>query len=170
MLKVGRHMRGAIHRVARDMGASKIDGPLRKSGGAVMNVKVPAHMGNAIQRVAEEMGASKTEAVIALLNKGFEAPRRRRPSARKQARALPSTMMYRMITQALRRARYRQVDGGLFCATVPGLRGVIATGTSVETCRDQLAEVVEQWVLVRVARGLPVPRLGGVSVEIRQAN
>jgi predicted RNase H-like HicB family nuclease len=74
------------------------------------------------------------------------------------------------IRQALRRARYRQVDGGLFCATVPGLRGVIATGTTREACRDQLAEVVEEWVLVRVARGLPVPRLGGITVEIRQAS
>jgi len=163
-------MRGPIHRVARQVGASNTEGRLRKSGGAVMNVKVPAHMSNAIQRVAEEMGTSKTEAVIALLNKSFEAPRRRRPSARKRTRPLPSTMMYRVITQALRRARYRQVDGGLFCATVPGLRGVIATGTSLEACRDQLAEVVEEWVLVRVARGLPVPRLGGVTVEIRQAN
>ena len=79
-------------------------------------------------------------------------------------------MITRYISQALHRARYRQVDGGLFCATVPGLRGVIATGANLEACRDQLAEVVEEWVLVRVARGLPVPRLGGVTVEIRQAS
>jgi predicted RNase H-like HicB family nuclease len=80
-------------------------------------------------------------------------------------RTLPSEppLITRCITQALRRARYRQVDGGLFCATVPGLRGVVATGTNLEACRNQLAEVVEEWVLVRVARGLPVPRLGGVA-------
>jgi diaminopimelate decarboxylase len=41
-----------------------------------------------------------------------------------------------------------------------GLGGVIASGTNLEACRNQLAEVVEEWVLVRVARGLPVPRLG----------
>jgi predicted RNase H-like HicB family nuclease len=76
----------------------------------------------------------------------------------------------RYINQALRRARYRQVDGGLYCATVPGLRGVIATGSTLENCRDHLAEVVEEWVLVRVARGLVVPRLGGVTVEVRQAS
>jgi hypothetical protein len=79
-------------------------------------------------------------------------------------------MISRYITQALRRARYRQVDGGLFCATIPGLSGVIATRTNLEACRDQLAEVVEEWVLVRVARGLRVPRLGGVTVQIRQAS
>ena len=79
-------------------------------------------------------------------------------------------MITRYIDQALRRARYRQVDGGLYCATVPGLRGVIATGSTLEICRDQLAEVVEEWILVRVARGLSVPRLGGVTVEVRQAS
>ncbi len=79
-------------------------------------------------------------------------------------------MITRYIDQALRRARYKLVDGGLYCATVSGLRGVIATGSTLEECRDQLAEVVEEWVLVRVARGLPVPRLGGVTVEVRQAS
>jgi predicted RNase H-like HicB family nuclease len=76
----------------------------------------------------------------------------------------------RYIDQALRRARYRMVDGSVYCAVVPGLRGVIATGPTLEDCRDQLAEVVEEWVLVRVARGLAVPRLGGVTVEVRQAS
>ena len=79
-------------------------------------------------------------------------------------------MITRYIDQALRRARYKQVDGGLFCATVPSLRGVIATGRTLEGCRDRLAEVVEEWVLVRVARGLSIPRLGGVTVEVRQAS
>ena len=78
-------------------------------------------------------------------------------------------MITRYVDQALRRARYKQIDGGMFCATVPGLRGVIATGRTLEGCREQLAEVVEEWVLVRVARRLPVPRLGGITVEVRQA-
>lgn len=79
-------------------------------------------------------------------------------------------MITRYVDEALRRARYRQIDGGVFCATVPGLRGVIATGRTLEGCRDQLAEVVEEWVLVRIARRLQVPRLGRITVEVRQAS
>jgi predicted RNase H-like HicB family nuclease len=71
------------------------------------------------------------------------------------------------IERALRRARYERVDGGEFCATVPGLRGVIATGRTLEQCRKQLAEVIEEWVLVRAAQGLSVPRIGGVTVEMK---
>lgn len=79
-------------------------------------------------------------------------------------------MITRYLDRALRRARYREVDDGTFCATVKGLRGVIATGTSLEACREQLAEVVEEWVLVRVARGLRVPALDGVTVEVKKAS
>lgn len=51
-----------------------------------------------------------------------------------------------------------------------GLPGVIATAESLETCRDQLAEVVEEWVLVRVSRSLAVPRLGTARVQVRRAS
>ena len=50
-----------------------------------------------------------------------------------------------------------------------GLRGVVATGTTLEACRRDLAEVVEEWLLVRVARGLDVPTLDGATVKIRRA-
>ena len=79
-------------------------------------------------------------------------------------------MITTYLDKALRRARYRQVDGGVFCATVQGLQGVIATGRTLEACRDQLAEVVEEWVLVRVARGLRVPPLGSTKVEVKKAS
>jgi predicted RNase H-like HicB family nuclease len=79
-------------------------------------------------------------------------------------------MITRFLDRALRRAQYRQVDAGTFCATVTGLRGVIATGPSLEACRDQLAEVVEEWVLVRIARGLRIPVLDGVTIEVKKAS
>jgi predicted RNase H-like HicB family nuclease len=74
------------------------------------------------------------------------------------------------IDEALHRAQYAVVDAGVFCGTVPGLPGVIATGATLESCRDQLAEVVEEWVLVRVAHGLSVPRLGTVRVQVKRAS
>jgi predicted RNase H-like HicB family nuclease len=79
-------------------------------------------------------------------------------------------MIGKYIDKALRRARYGRVDRGAFAATVPGLRGVLATGPTLEACRDQLAEVVEEWVLVRVSRGLAVPAIGGVRVQVKKAS
>ena len=79
-------------------------------------------------------------------------------------------MITRYVARALKRARYRLLEDGTFAATVRGLRGVIATGGTLEQCRGTLADVVEEWVLVRVARGLAVPALGGVTVRVRRAS
>lgn len=53
-------------------------------------------------------------------------------------------MISRYLAAALERARYRLVEDGTFAATVPGLRGVIATGPTLEACRRELAEIVEE--------------------------
>ena len=79
-------------------------------------------------------------------------------------------MITRYVARALGRAKYRLVEDGTFAATVRGLRGVIATGATLETCRRDLAEVVEEWVLVRVARGLAVPALDGATIRVRRAS
>lgn len=78
-------------------------------------------------------------------------------------------MLTKYLEKALARARYQQLEDGSFCATVPGLKGVLAVGRRVEDCRSELAEVVEEWVLVRVARGLSVPKLGGIVIRVRRA-
>jgi len=78
-------------------------------------------------------------------------------------------MITSYIAKALARAKYEVLEDGSYCATVPGLRGVLALGRGVEECRRELAEVVEEWVLVRVARGLGVPKLGGITIKVRRA-
>ena len=79
-------------------------------------------------------------------------------------------MISQYVASALERAQYRSIDNGTFAATVRGLKGVVATGTTLEACRRDLTEVIEEWVLVRVARGLPVPSLGKVVVKVRRAS
>ena len=79
-------------------------------------------------------------------------------------------MITRYIAEALQRAQYRILDDRLFCATVTGLPGVIATGKTLEACRDELVEVVEEWLLVRDSQGLRIPRLGTATVQVMQAS
>ena len=78
-------------------------------------------------------------------------------------------MIREYVDHALRRAHYDKIEDGTFCAEVAELQGVLATGGTLEECRDQLAEVVEEWVLVRVARGLAVPPLGDIEVKVQKA-
>ena len=78
-------------------------------------------------------------------------------------------MIRNFLNEALSRARYTQLEDGSYCAEVRGLKGVVAIGDTLEACRTSLQEVVEEWILVRVSRGLDVPSLGGVKIRIRKA-
>ena len=75
-------------------------------------------------------------------------------------------MIREYIDRALHRATYDKLDDGTFAGEVPGLQGVLAHAETLEACREQLAEVIEEWVLVRVSRGLTVPAVDGVTVSV----
>ena len=79
-------------------------------------------------------------------------------------------MITRYVARALKRAQYRSLEDGTFTATVRGLRGVIGTGDTLEACRGHLTEVIEEWVLVRIARGLSIPALDGATIKVRRAS
>jgi predicted RNase H-like HicB family nuclease len=55
----------------------------------------------------------------------------------------------------------------IFCGEIDGFQGVIATGTSTEACRKELEEVLEEWVLLSVARHLPLPEVEGLRPTVR---
>ena len=76
-------------------------------------------------------------------------------------------MITEYIEAALRRATYEIIeDEEPYYGEVPGLQGVWATGKTLEECRRNLAETVEDWVLFSIAKGLPIPALGEVSISL----
>lgn len=78
-------------------------------------------------------------------------------------------MIRQYVEEALRIALDDKLEDGTFYGEVPRLRGVLATGDTLEECRNQLAEVVEEWVLIRVAKRLPVPPLGKIEIKVKKA-
>lgn len=78
-------------------------------------------------------------------------------------------MIRQYVEEALQSARYDKLEDGTFYGEVPRLRGVLVTAEKLEECRNQLAEVVEEWVLVRVAKGLAVPSFGRIGVRVKKA-
>jgi len=78
-------------------------------------------------------------------------------------------MIREYLDEALKRTNYTKVSATEYVAEVRGLPGVVASGRTLESCRTDLQEVVEEWVLVRVARGLAVPPLGKVRIKVRKA-
>jgi predicted RNase H-like HicB family nuclease len=67
-------------------------------------------------------------------------------------------MLTRDIQSAMRRAKYEILpDDNTFYGEIPGFAGVYANASTLEACRDELAEVLEEWILFRVSKNLPLP-------------
>jgi len=77
-------------------------------------------------------------------------------------------MFSEYIEAALRRAKYEILENGTYMATVDGLQGVIATGETIEACRVDLIEVIEEWITIRLQRGLGIPALDGFMISVSQ--
>jgi predicted RNase H-like HicB family nuclease len=76
-------------------------------------------------------------------------------------------MLLQYIQTALDRAHYELIeDEQPFYGDVPELEGVWATGPTLEACRNNLAEAIEDWLLFSIAKGLPIPALGEVAIRL----
>lgn len=75
-------------------------------------------------------------------------------------------MLTEYIDEALRRARFELIEDKEtpYYGEVADLPGVWACGQTLESCRRELKEVVEGWILVSVKRSLGIPPLGSVKI------
>jgi len=75
-------------------------------------------------------------------------------------------MITEYIEAALARATYEIIqDKEPYYGEIPGLRGVWASGKTLEECRQNLKEVIEGWIIVRLRKGLSVPPINGHRIE-----
>ena len=75
-------------------------------------------------------------------------------------------MIVEYIQAALNKAHYEAIkDKNPFYGEIPGLRGVWATGKSLEQCRGHLADTLEGWIMVRLKKGLPLPKINGITLK-----
>ena len=78
-------------------------------------------------------------------------------------------MLLEYIQAALRRAKYEILpDDGSYYGEIPQCNGVYANAETLEDCREQLREVLEEWVLFRVHRNLPLPVIQGIELTIKE--
>ena len=78
-------------------------------------------------------------------------------------------MLVQYIRAALRHARYEILaDDGSFYGEIPVCNGVYANAATLEDCREQLEEVLEEWILFRVSRTLPLPVVDGIELTIKE--
>jgi predicted RNase H-like HicB family nuclease len=78
-------------------------------------------------------------------------------------------MLTRYIKAAMEQAEYELMeDSGEFFGRIPTLDGVWASAATLESCRNELEEVLEEWILVRLSQQLPVPAVRGISLGVQE--
>ena len=79
-------------------------------------------------------------------------------------------MFAEYIAAALERAVYKTLEGEeepIF-VSVPDLPGAWATGKTIEEARRELIGVIEEWVLLGIRLGHPIPSIGGRTINFPQ--
>ena len=77
-------------------------------------------------------------------------------------------MLSEYLGAALHRARYEILsEDRSYYGEIPGFEGVYANAGSLKACREELRKVLEEWILIRVSQGPPVPVVDGHELTIR---
>ncbi len=78
-------------------------------------------------------------------------------------------MLSQYIQAAMRQAKYEILsDDGSFYGEIPGLQGVWGNAETLEDCQDELAEVLEEWILFRLSDNLPLPVANGLKLTFEK--
>jgi len=76
-------------------------------------------------------------------------------------------MLTEYIQAAMGKARYEILDDGTYYGEIPPCRGVWATAKTLEVCRQELQEVLEEWIFLKIKDGDPLPTIEGLSLEVK---
>ena len=79
-------------------------------------------------------------------------------------------MLLEYIQAALEKAVYKQLDNNIWFAEISEFEGVWANGNTVEECRKELIEVLEDWLLLKLRDGDPVPVVKGIEISIKETS
>ena len=67
-------------------------------------------------------------------------------------------MLSEYLRAAMRRAKYEILpDDASFYGEIPDFQGVYANAETLESCREELQEVLEGWVFFRISQNLALP-------------
>jgi len=75
-------------------------------------------------------------------------------------------MLSKYLQAAMRHATYKILEDGTYYGEIPGFRGVLANAETLEDCREQLQEVLEDWILVGVRLGHRLPVVDKISLVV----
>jgi predicted RNase H-like HicB family nuclease len=78
-------------------------------------------------------------------------------------------MLTKYLDAAMRHAHYEILpEDGTCYGEIPECRGVYANAATLEECRSEPAEVLEEWLLFSVYRNLPLPPSDWMELTVKK--
>ena len=78
-------------------------------------------------------------------------------------------MLTEYLHAAMRHAKYELLpEDSTFYGEIPNFQGVYANASTLEQCREELNQVLEEWVFFRISKNLPLPVVDGLELKIKK--
>jgi predicted RNase H-like HicB family nuclease len=74
-------------------------------------------------------------------------------------------MLTKYIQAAMKRAQYEILDDKSYYGSIAGFEGVWANEPTLETCREELQEALEDWILLGVSLNHELPVVEGIELK-----
>jgi predicted RNase H-like HicB family nuclease len=69
------------------------------------------------------------------------------------------------VDQAMAEALYDKLEDGSFVGRIPSCKGVVAFGSTLRECQEELRSTLEDWILVGLKLGHQLPVLGPIDLN-----
>jgi predicted RNase H-like HicB family nuclease len=69
------------------------------------------------------------------------------------------------VEKVMAQAVYDKLEDGTFAGKIPPCKGVVAFGKTLRECEDELQSTLEDWILVGLKLGHPLPVIGGIDLN-----
>ena len=69
------------------------------------------------------------------------------------------------VNQLMAHAVYDKLEDGTYAGRIPECKGVVAFGTTLRECEDELHSTLEDWVLVGLKLSHPLPVIAEIDLN-----
>ena len=73
------------------------------------------------------------------------------------------------VEQAMAQAVYDKLEDGTFAGRILPCKGVVAFGSTLRECEDELRSTLEDWILVGLKLGHPLPVIADIDLNEKPA-
>ncbi len=78
-------------------------------------------------------------------------------------------MLVDYVLGALEHATYEKLDSGRYYGSIPECPGVWGESETLEACRREVQEVLEDWLILKLRDGDDIPVIDGHDLNLQRA-